>query len=208
MSLPHPRRLLLLVLLVLPLPAGAQVGASDISSPWGLRLRAVVSGLSDHSDPPGYTIYSGISLEASVVRWLSDVATLELSFRTESREVEGPASAPAGRALGSLEMLPVNLLVAWHPRGRGGSDLQPYLGAGVNVTPTWEKSGALDSTDEPTTVGPAVQMGADWWVAERTALNLDVRWNPMTVDVENFAPAAPSVKLDPLSLGMGVTIRF
>jgi outer membrane protein W len=171
-------------------------------------VRAVVSGLSDHSEPAGYVIYSGVALEASVVRWFGDAAALLFSLRTESWEVEGPESAGADQRLGSLEMLPMNLSLSWRPRGRSGGDFQPYLGAGVNVTPTWEKSGALDSTQPPTTVGPMLQLGTDVTLAPRAALNMDVRWNTMRVDVVDFSTPTPLVRLDPLSLGMGLTVRF
>ncbi|HKJ02798.1 MAG TPA: hypothetical protein VJ997_10095, partial [Longimicrobiales bacterium] len=74
----------LLSLLSLPAPAAAQTGGTG-SSPWALRLRAVISGDSHDSEPVGYKIYSGLALEAAVVRHVSDVASLELSLRAESR---------------------------------------------------------------------------------------------------------------------------
>lgn len=183
--------------------AAAQASADDGPGRWGLRVRAVLSGSSDHSEPTGYTLYSGIALEAGVVRWLGDAAALELAVRTESREVEGPEGN-----LGSLEMLPLSLAVAWRPRGPGGGDLQPYLGAGLNLTATWEKSGALDSTNPPPRLAPLVQVGADWALASGTALNVDARWHTMDVDVEDLGATAPSVRLDPLALGLGLTVRF
>lgn len=210
MHAPHPSMLwiLLPVVLVLgPFPRpGAAQSPDAVRGPWTLRVRAVVSGTSHDSEPPGWTIYSGIGLEAAVARRLGEVAALELAFRTESREVEADGEVPSH--LGSLEVLPLTLMVQWRPRGRGEAVVQPYLGAGLALTTTWEKTGALDSTDVPPSVDPAVQAGLDWGLSWRTALNLDVRWNPFTARVEHFATPDPSVSVDPMTFGLGMGVRF
>ena len=208
----HARRLSLatLCLLLHAVPAAhlsAQATAGGGPGPWELRVRAVLSGSTDHSDPPGYTVYSGLGLEVAVARRLGDAFAVELSARTESREVTGPEGSGDHR-LGSMEMLPLGLTLAWRPRQAGGGDFQPYLGAGVNLTHVWEKSGALDSTNPPPTFGPQVQLGADWAVAQRTALNLDVRWHTQTVEIRDLTTPTPSLPLDPLALGLGLTVRF
>ncbi len=197
----------LLLPLLLPVLASAQSG-SDPGSPWGVRVRAVLSGDSYDSDPAGYKIYSGVALEAAVVRRVSEVVALELSVRTESREVEGPRAAGVEHRLGSLEMVPVTLSAQWRPRGHVDAPWQPYVGAGVNVTGTWEKSGALDSTNPGPTVGPAVVAGMDWRLAGAATFTLDARWNTLRVDIEDFGTTIPSVRIDPLSLGMGIGLRF
>ncbi len=109
-----------LLLLCLPPALTAQTTVKE-RNPWTLRLRAAISGSSYESDPAGYKIYSGIGLEGAVERGLGRVASLELAFRTKSREVLGPASAGGDERLGSLEMLPVTLLARWRPRGRGAA---------------------------------------------------------------------------------------
>lgn len=194
-------------LFLLPSVVTAQQ-AVHAASPWSLRVRAVLSGNSYESEPAGYKLYSGLGLEAAVARRLGDALSVEVSLRTESREMEGPRVAGADHRLGSLEMLPVTAALLWLPRGRSGAALQPYLGAGVNLTATWEKSGALDSANIAPTVGPAIQLGADWSLTDRTTLDLDVRWHTMTVDIEDFGATVPSVKVDPLVLGLGLGVRF
>jgi outer membrane protein len=57
-------------------------------------------------------------------------------------------------------------------------------------------------------VGPALQLGTDYALSDRTVLNLDVRWHTMTVEIEDFASPVPSVQIDPLILGLGVGVRF
>ena len=148
------------------------------------------------------------AIEAAAERRLSDVTFLELSGRTESREVLGPERAGEDNRLGSLEMLPVTLLARWRPRGHGSAPFQPYLGAGAALTATWEKSGALDSADVPPSLAPAVGLGADIRLSPRLVLNLDAKWNPLTARITHFRTPDPEVKIDPLTLGVGVGVRF
>ena len=142
-----------------------------------------------------------------LVRRLSEQASLELAFRTESREVEGPAGDGDHR-LGSLELAPISLLVQWRPRGWEAGGFQPFLGAGANVTLSWEASGALDSADIATTIGPALQLGTDYRLSPMVGLNFDVKWNTLTLDIEDFGTTVPSIRIDPLSLGLGIGFRF
>lgn len=200
-------RIVCIALLCAPAPTLAQ-DTADVTHPWLFRARAVISGTSGESDPAGYKIYSGIGLEAAVVRELGDVAALELSFRTESREVTGSVGTGLAAPLGSLEMLPINVLLHWRPRGRHDTGFQPYIGAGLNVTVTWEKSGALDSSEVPSTLGPAVALGADFPISTNVAFNLHLAWNTLTVDIEDYTDPTPSMKIDPLALGLGLTFRI
>jgi outer membrane protein W len=200
------RWLAALVLLVAPTALGAQ--RSTVDAPWALGLRATISGSSHDSDPAGYTVYSGIALDAGLVRRVTNVAAVALSLRTESREVNGPAVAGLRPRLGSLEVIPVDLTLQWRPAGRGGARVQPYLGAGADLTVVWEKSGALDSSDVPARLGPLLQLGTDIGISRRVALDLDARWNPLKLRIQDLAPDEPSVDVDPLTLGVGMEVAF
>ena len=194
--------MVLRVALLLLLTAGAQVyGQETQSADYRGKVRAALSGSSDTSEAGVYGIYSGVSLEVALVRVLGPLA-VELSLRTESREVEGPGPGPN---LGSLEMLPVGLALQWRPRSSGDVDFQPYVGAGVTSTITWEKSGLLDSIDVPLHLGPTVQLGFDHRLSDGTALNLDVRWGTLRVDLTDLDASAGEVKVDPLVFGLGIT---
>ena len=61
----------------------------------------------------------------------------------------------------------------------------------------------------PGSVGPAVQVGTDWELSSSALLNLDLRWNSLTADLgaNGRAPLA-NLKVDPVSLGVGVGFRF
>jgi outer membrane protein len=193
-------RAVLLVLLLLVGGAPAHGQEAD----YRVKVRATLSGSSDTGESGAYGIYSGVALDLAVVRDVGPFA-LELSVRTESREVEGPGPGPN---LGSLEMLPVGLVVQWRPRSSGEGAFQPYLGAGVSTTLTWEKSGALDSIDVPAHVGPTVQLGFDHRLSSAAALNLDVRWGTLRVDLTELDPGASEVQVDPLVVGLGLAFPF
>ena len=71
-----------------------------------------------------------------------------------------------------------------------------------------EKSGPLDSTNIAPTVGPAVVLGIDRRLTRASTVTVDARWNTLSVDIDDFGPTAPAVKIDPLTLGIGVGLHF
>jgi outer membrane protein len=189
------------VVLLLP---GVAHAASD-EPPWYLVTRALMTGSSDRSDPPGYEVYSAITLELGAGRQLGRWLGVELDARTESHEID-LTGAEGYRSLGSVEMLPVNLLV--HVRPPWWRGVHPYVGAGVNLTVTWEKSGELDSTDLTPSVGPALALGLEVDLSRSVFLNADIRWNTLRTDIEANGARLVRLRLDPLSFGLGVGARF
>jgi outer membrane protein len=151
-------------------------------------------------------VFSAVTLEAGLRRTFSRILGAELTVRTESREVDSLFPAGEDRRLGSLELLPLNLMLQFRLPTRGA--VHPYAGAGVNLTVAWEKSGALDSLDMPASVGPALQVGADFDLSSRTLLNVDLEWNTLTADLKNGETRLTRLKVDPLSLGIGLGFRF
>jgi outer membrane protein len=181
----------------------AAQAASDRA--WLFTTRILMTGSSDRSDPPGYQVYSAFTLEASLRRILGRSFAAELTIRTESREVDSLFPAGEDRRLGSLELLPLNLFLQFRPRtGR----VRPYAGAGVSATFAWEKSGVLDSTDMKGSVGPALQLGADFTLSSSIMLNTDLKWNRTRVDLTNGGTRLTDIRLDPVSVGIGVGFRF
>lgn len=173
---------------------------------WALRTRAVVSGGSYESEPADYKAYSGIALETGIVRAFSRHLAAEISVRTESREFDfEPAPGPAER-LGSLECLPLNLTLQYYPVR--SERWHPYVGLGANLTVAWEKSGVLDTFDVKPSVGPTAQVGLDYDVSDAAFVNLDIRWNTFTSDIQYNGERFAELKIDPLSLGFGVGFRF
>jgi len=173
---------------------------------WKFRTRAVISGNSHDSDPEGFVAYSGLALEASVTRNFAGVFAAEVSLRTESREIDQEVSSGPAIRLGSIEVLPLTVTFQYRPTLSG--NLHPYLGIGAAVSFTWEKSGALDSLDVGTYFGPALQIGLDHDLGSSAVLNLDLRWNAFTADIEDGGDHFAEIQIDPISLGIGVGFRF
>jgi len=197
----HLAVLIVGLLLLLPERAAAQSSQS-----WTFITRLVATGSSDESEPPGYKAYSAFTLEAGVRRSLGPLLMAELTVRTESREVDSLVTVGEDHRLGSIELLPFDLMLQVRPLGR--KSVRPYAGAGLNLTVAWEKSGALDSTDMPERVGPAVQAGVDIDISSHALLNLDLSWNTLTAKLENGGVPLTDLRIDPLALGIGLGFGF
>lgn len=173
---------------------------------WQFRTRAVLSGSSNDSDPAGFVAYSGLAFEASVTRDFSGVFAAEISLRTESREINQEVPSGPAIPLGSIEVLPLTMTLQYRPHFSGS--FHPYLGIGAAASFTWEKSGALDSLDVGTYVGPALQLGLDYGLGSSAVLNFDLRWHAFTADVEDGGDHLVEIQIDPIALGIGVGFRF
>ena len=198
-------RLALAVLCLTPSLLHAQ-GAGAGDSNWTFRTRAVMTGTSDASEPEGYKVYSGISMEASVTRALTRSLVLCWNVGTLSREVELTEPGTTKVNLGSIEVLPVDVMVQWSLR-RGGR-FHPYVGGGINVAVYWEKSGALDSTDLTPTVGPTVGLGFDYDISPRMIFNVDFRAARATTDLKAEGSTIATLSLHPSTLAAGIGFRF
>jgi outer membrane protein W len=199
-------RLTACLALCLGAPAGLAGQTAAPEPAWTLRTRLFVSGDSYGSRPAGYKVYSGIGIEAGVDRRLAGHVTLAVTARTESREVDSiPSVGPSVRE-GSLEILPISLLLEVRPVM--GHRLVPYFGAGTTLTVTWEKSGALDSLEIGPYLGLAAQAGLDFILSPAALLNLDVRWHRYRPSLESREARLARLDIDPLTLGIGVGFRF
>jgi hypothetical protein len=80
-----------------------------------LTTRILAAGSSDKSEPAGYKVFSAFTIEAGLRRTFSRILSAELTVRTESREVDSLFPAGEDRRLGSLELLPLILLLQIRP---------------------------------------------------------------------------------------------
>jgi outer membrane protein W len=197
-----------LLLLGLAFPAGRAAGQSTAGPEprWTMLTRLLVTGSSDRSEPEGFRVYSTFTLEAGLRRALGRRFAAELTLRTESREIDSLFPGGDDRRLGSLELLPIDLLLQW--RLPTGGAIHPYAGAGANLTVAWEKSGLLDSTDMAGSVGPALGLGADLDLAPRALFSVDLKWNTMTATLDNAGTRLAKIHVDPLSVAIGAGFRF
>ncbi len=201
---------LLLLAMAFCLPSESPAVGTDstrsANPEWVFRTRALVTGSSDESDPRGYKVFSTFPLEVGLGRRVRGGIAAELDVRTESREVNLNQGAPEDTRLGSVELLPVSLLLQYCPAHGGG--VLPYFGAGGNLTVCWEKSGALDSEDLTPSFGPAVQAGMDVRLSPTILFNLDLRWNYFRTDLRDHGEKIARLELDTATLGVGLGFRF
>ena len=170
-----------------------------------VRTRAVISGTSASSAPEGYKLYSGIAVEGGAAWSFHRLFAVELDLRTESREADLTPAGGGQSALGSLELLPLNLFLQFRPSFGG---LHPYVGVGANLTVAWEKTGAFDDTRVTPGLGPALQLGLDIDLGRSLVLNLDARWNVYRPEVIRHDSRVALFTVDPLTLGAGIGIRL
>lgn len=113
----------------------------------------------------------------------------------------------AGVPLGEFKHLPPTLLAKYTFNPEGA--FRPYLGAGVNVTLIFDDrlaGGALKL--DTWSVGPAVQIGADWELGERWSLNADVKRAMIRTDVKAGGVKITEARLDPWLFSLGVRYHF
>jgi len=196
--------LLLLAALARPAALNAQAtGHAEL--PWTIRSRALLVGANAESDPVGLDVYSAFTIEVDVSRRFGRHFAAELILTSASHEVTSTIDGMEV-PLGSVELLPPTLLAQYHflPDAR----VHPYVGAGVNCSIFYEKSGALDSLDLATKVAPAAQAGMDVDLSDRMVLNLDAKWIWLETTVEDQGVTLAKLTIDPFILGVGVGFRF
>lgn len=177
--------------------------------PWMVRLRAVSLQPADKSDAaPG--------LPADAIHVSSKtIPEVDFSyFFTPNLAAELVLTVPqehdvtlAGTKIGTFKQLPPTLLAQWH--FLPGQTFNPYVGLGVNLTLISDvklAGGALDL--DKTSVGPAVQVGADIRLAPQWYLNADVKYVQIRSDVKAGGAKVTTVKVDPMLYGVGVGYRF
>ena len=132
----------------------------------------------------------------------SDKVGVELN---SSEKFEHDLSA-AGASVGSVDRLPVNLLVNYYPLGGLDSKVQPYVGVGLNYTRFSSEPTGL-SIDE--SYGAIGQAGVDLAVTDNVMLNGYVSYADVSADINNAAGATiGEVDMEPVTIGGGITYRF
>ncbi|MBA2780003.1 OmpW/AlkL family protein [Billgrantia kenyensis] len=111
----------------------------------------------------------------------------------------------AGGESNTLDRMPVNLMANYYPLGGFDSRVQPYVGAGLNYT---RFSGEPEGVDARRSYGAVGQVGVDLAVTDNFMLNGFANYadvdSRISVDGERIGTA----KVDPMTIGGGVTFRF
>ncbi|MBE0490547.1 MAG: OmpW family protein [Halomonas sp.] len=109
--------------------------------------------------------------------------------------------------IGSVDRMPVNLLVNYYPMGGVDSRVQPYVGAGLNYTRFSGEDTPLP-IDVRRSYGAIGQLGVDLAVAQGLMLNGFVSYADVSADVRLGGADIGEAKIDPMSIGGGITYRF
>ena len=163
---------------------------------------------SNNGDLPGL---GGLRLDVSDERGLyygvgylfTDQIGIELSGQ---EKVEHDLALVGVQAIGSVDRMPINLLVNYYPLGGMDSRVQPYVGAGLNYT---RFSGEeLPGLDVRRSYGAIGQLGVDLAVAQGVMLNGFVSYADVSADVRLEGDKIGEAKIDPMTIGGGITYRF
>lgn len=111
----------------------------------------------------------------------------------------------AGSDLGTIDRMPVNLLVNYYPLGGLDSRVQPYVGAGLNYT---RFSGEPEGIDARRSYGAVGQVGVDLAVTDNFMLNGFANYADVDSDISVNGNEAGEANVDPMTIGGGVTFRF
>ncbi|MEA2119293.1 OmpW/AlkL family protein [Halovibrio sp. HP20-50] len=118
-----------------------------------------------------------------------------------SEKFEHDISTASRGDLGSVDRLPVNLLVNYYPMGGLDSRVQPYVGAGLNYT---RFSGEPSGLDIDESYGAIGQVGVDLAVTNNVMLNGYASYADVSADISGGG----EVDMEPVTIGGGVTYRF
>ena len=134
----------------------------------------------------------------------SDKLGVELNG-TEAFEHQLTTTA-LGEATGTVDRLPINLMVNYYPLGGTDARVQPYVGAGLNYTRFSEEE--LDGLDVDESYGPAGQVGVDLAVTDYLLIGAFAQYADVDADVSFGGTTLGEAQIDPMTVGGGVTFRF
>ncbi|MBB3140774.1 OmpW/AlkL family protein [Halomonas organivorans] len=114
----------------------------------------------------------------------------------------------AGKELGSVDRLPVNLLVNYYPLGGLDSRVQPYMGLGVNYTHFSNVDTSAGDIDIDSDYGVMGQLGVDLMVNDYLSVSGFAQYADIDAEAERNGNDLGTVKLNPVTIGGGITYRF
>ncbi len=118
-----------------------------------------------------------------------------------SEKFEHDLNTSAVGDVGSVDRLPINLLVNYYPMGGLDSKVQPYVGAGLNYT---RFSGEPSGVNVDESYGAIGQVGVDLAVTDNIMLNGYASYADVNADIN----VGGEVDIEPVTIGGGVTYRF
>ena len=181
-----------------------------------VRLRALSLTPADKSDAipslsvaaDAITVSKKIFPEVDVSYFFTPNIAVELVL-TIPQKHEVTVNALSLGKIGTFKHLPPTLLAQYHFTGLGA--LKPYVGAGVNYTILSSEKMSVGTdkvTIENSSIGPAIQVGADYRLNRNWYLNVDVKKVWIGTDVFLAGAKISELKVDPWLFSIGVGYRF
>lgn len=135
---------------------------------------------------------------------------LELILATTTHKASVKNAGGANVDVGDVTLLPPTLLAQYH---RQYGKFKPYVGAGLNYTVFFNTDpGVARSVKYENSMGYALQIGADYEIAQNTYINFDIKklYLETEVDVKTYqnAKVSADVEIDPWLIGLGIGYRF
>jgi outer membrane protein len=190
--------------------AAATLGAQPALAEKGdIILRGGVHAVNPKSDnSPIVNVDEGYSPSIMLTYFLSDNWAIDvLGALPFSHDV----NLNGGGKVAELKHLPPTISLQYHFLP-SGAVFRPYVGAGVNFTLIFdeETQGALAGTDLSldNSFGLAAQIGADFAINDKWAINLEARWIDIDTDATLDGAALGTVAVDPLVYGLSVAYKF
>ncbi len=181
--------------------------AGDVFVRGGIAQTDVKSNNGD-LDVPGVGVARlDVSDERGLYYGLGYLFTDQIGIELSGQEkVEHDLALVGVQTIGSVDRMPVNLLVNYYPLGGMDSRVQPYVGAGLNYT---RFSGEeFEGLDVRRSYGVIGQVGVDLAVAQGVMLNGFVSYADVSADVRLGGDKIGEAKIDPMTIGGGITYRF
>lgn len=193
---------------LLALGSTAALADQTAESPWMMIIRAAeLSPANKSTDPTGTLGTNAIHVESKLIP--------DISFRylfTKNIAAELLLTTPQqhtvklnGADIGSFKHLPPTLFAQY--RFMSDSNLQPYIGAGINYTMISDVHlGAVKLDDS--SWGPAAQIGFDYKLNNNGYLSVDLKKIYIESDAKVGGVKVSTIKVNPTLFGIGYGFRF
>lgn len=186
-------------------------------SPWLIRLRGI--GVLPEASSSTISLIGGkvsqisnqIVPELDFSYFFTTHLAAELILATTHHSAEATNTALGTVDLGTVWVLPPTLSLQYHflPESR----FNPYVGVGLNYTHFYNvTNGPVSlSTHYGDSVGPALEVGADFAINDQWSINIDAKQVFMKSNVRvntALGQLKTNVTINPVLVGLGVGYKF
>lgn len=179
--------------------------------------------LTSPGQPSSVGIDNDIQLGLTVEYMLDDYWGVELLAETPFEHTATGKGAIGGLKVADFKHLPPTLSAVYH--FSAGNGFQPYVGAGINYTFIYDEELTSDSKAAfaglgltggkmklDDSIGPSLQVGADYHVTGQWLINASVRW----IDIDTEAKIkfregtrlTSDIEVDPMVYTLSVGYKF